>query len=165
MTISFKGEQVSFWIRLIKKLGPIVLVLGILFFRVKYGKTFSEDSKIYFYIFGVICFFIGLYYHIRDIRTVVTEVKFIDDKFQVLGLDFNSKFNDSLKINDTTLEIKQKEKSEKLYIEIYSNDKYYYINSYSDWNKETLIDIIKEYRKRTDRTVYGIDLIPEIINT
>lgn len=158
MTISFKGEQVSFWIRLIKKLGPIVLVLGILFFRVEYKSTLSEINKIYFYIFGIICFFIGVYYHIRDIRTVVTEVKFIDNKFQVLGLDFNFKFNDTLNINDTFLEIKQKEKTNKLYIEVYSNNKYYYINSYSDWKKETLVDVIKEYKNRTDKIIYGIDL-------
>jgi hypothetical protein len=163
MTISFKGEQVSFWIRLIKKLGSIVLILAFLFFKVKYGKTFSEDYKTYFYIFGIVCFIIGLYYHIRDIRTVVTEVRFFDEKLQVIGLDFNSKFNDTLNINETSLEIKQKEKSEKLYIEIFSNDKYYYINSYSDWNTETLKNIIREYRKRTQRTVYGINLIPGII--
>jgi hypothetical protein len=168
MTISFKGQQVSFWIRLIKKLGPIVLVLGFLFFKVKYGKTFSGDLgeyKIYFYIFGIICFLIGIYYHIRDIRTVVTEVRFIDDKFQVLGLDFNSKFEDTLKIDQTSLEIKEKEKSKQLYIEIFSNDKYYYINNYSDWKKVTLVELINEYRNRSERTIYGIELFPELIKT
>lgn len=165
MTKSFKGEQVSFWTRLVKKMGPIILVLVVLFFKVKYGKTFAEDSKIYFYIFGIVCFAVGIYYHVRDIRTVVTEVRFMDKKFQVLGLDFNSKFDDTLNIDDTILEIKQKEKSEKLYIEIFSNDKYYYINNYSDWKKETLIDIIREYKERTGKTVYGIDLLPEINST
>ena len=162
MTLSFTGAPISFWERLIKKLGPIVLILAALFIKVKFGKTFSEDHKIYFYAFGIVCFFIGLFYHIRDIRTVVTEVKFFDDKLQVRGLDFNSKFDDTLNINDTTLEIKQKEKSEKIYLEVYSNDKYYYINSYSDWDKTTLVEILNEYRKRTNRTIYGIELLPEV---
>lgn len=166
MTISFKGQQVSFWIRLIKKLGPILLVLIFLFFRVKYGKAFSGDLavfKTYFYFFGIICFLIGLYYHIRDIRTVVTEIRFFDDKFQVLGLDFNSKFEDTLEIDQTALEIKEKVKSKKLYIEVFSNDKYYYINSYSDWEKDTLIELINEYRRRSERTIYGIEFFPELI--
>jgi hypothetical protein len=95
----------------------------------------------------------------------VTEVRFTDDKFQVLGLDFNSKFEDNLNIDQTSFEIKEKEKSKQLYIEIFSNDKYYYINNYSDWKKETLAELINEYRNRSERTIYGIELFPELIKT
>lgn len=162
---TFKGEKVSFWVRLIKKMGPILLVFIVLYLRVKYGKTFAEEYKIYFYIFGILCLIIGFYYHIRDIRTVVTEIRFDNEKIQIIGLDFNSNFNDMLNINNTRIEVKQKEKTEKLYLEIFSDNKYYYINNYSDWKRETVVDIVKEYRKRTVLTVYGIDLIPEISNS
>jgi hypothetical protein len=166
MTISFNGEYVSFWTRLIKKLSPIVLILAVLFLKIKYGRTFSGNYaayKIYFYIFGVVCFLIGLYYHIRDIRTVVTEVRIFDDKFQVLGFDFNSKFDDTLNINEILFELKEKEKTKQPYIEIYSNDKYYYINSYSDWKKETLAKLICEYKTRSGKTIFGIEAFPELI--
>jgi|GEM_PF-6944245 len=162
MTVSFKGEKISFWSRLLKKIAPVILVLAIFYFRITNNQNYSDNYKLTFYILGVIAIVIGCYYHVRDIRTVVTEVRFFEDKFQVLGLDFNSKFDDTLNINETTIEIKQKEKSERLYLEIFSDFKYYYINSYSDWSRETLINLVKEYQKRTNKTIFGEDLMPEL---
>lgn len=161
-TITFKGEQISFWTRFLKKFTPIVLLLAFLSFRIYSNDRYSENHKFYFYIFIGLCFLVGLYYHVRDIRTVVTEVRIFEDKFQVLGLDFNKKFNDVLLTKETSIELKQKEKSDKIYLEIYSNDKYYYINNYSDWDKETLVALLREFKNRTNRTIFGIALLPEV---
>lgn len=165
MTKSFKGKYVSFWERLFKKLAPIILMLLVLAFQIEYRrKPMFADYKLYWYVFIIACFLIGLFYHIRDIRTVVTEVSFTDDNLQVSGLDFNSKFQDILNVNDTLLEIKQKENKEsRIYIEIYSNDKYYYVNSYSDWQNETMVDLINEFNSRTTGRVTGMELFPLLV--
>lgn len=161
-TITFIGKQISFWSRFLKKITPIVLLLAFLTFRIYSNERYSENNKFYCYIFIAVCFLVGLYYHVRDIRTVVTEVRIFDDKFQVLGQDFNKKFKDVLLIKETSIELKQKEKSDKIYLEIYSNDKYYYINNYSDWDKETLVALLREFKNRTNRTIFGIALLPEV---
>lgn len=95
----------------------------------------------------------------------MTKVTFFDDKIEISGLDFNSSFRDILSIDETLLEIKQKENNERLYIEIYSNDKYYYINSYSDWNKQTMVRLIDEYKSRTDKMVFGGDYLLKLSQT
>ncbi|RZK06779.1 MAG: hypothetical protein EOO46_15055 [Flavobacterium sp.] len=99
MTTSFKGEYVSFWIRLTKKLAPIILLLLFVVFKIEYGRPILTNYKSYWYIFIIVCFLIGLFYHVRDIRTVVTEISFSGDKIRISGFDFNSKFEDALKTN------------------------------------------------------------------
>ena len=163
MKTTFKGEYVSFWIRLIKKLAPIVLLLLLVFLKVEYGKRLSNISeyRMHIYIFMIVCFVFGLFYHIRDIRTVVTEVSFLNEKLQIRGYDFNSTFEDTLDIDKVFLDVKEKNKSH-LYIEIFSGDKYYYLNNYSDWQRQTLIAFLNEYKLKSKKIITGLDSFPEI---
>ena len=166
MTTTFKGEYVSFWIRLAKKYIPLILLMVFISFKIEYGKPMFTNYKIYWYSFIAICFIIGIYYNIRDIRTVVTEVTFVDDRILISGNDFNKKFKDNLKVDETLIEIKQKENNKfKIYLEIYSNDKYYYINSYSNWSNQTLVNLINEYKSKTAAKITGMEFFSRLIES
>jgi hypothetical protein len=168
MDKTFKGEFIPFYIRLLKRLAPVFLLVLFCLFKLYYGR-FSTGSfvqyRIYFLIFLTICFLIGIYYHTDKIRTVVNEVQLSDTKFYIIGQDFNSKYKDSLDISKTTLEIQSEElgKDKTRYcLEIYSEDKFYYLNKFNDWHYTTLVEIVDEYQLKTGKSVAGMHFYPEL---
>jgi len=162
MNKSFKGEYISFYTRLLKRLTPVLFLILFALFKLYFGRSAERlaDYRIYFLVFLVVCVIIGIYYHVDKIRTVVNEIKISDDKLQIIGQDFNSKYEDTLDINTTMLEIQEEElgKNKTRYcLEIYSEDKYYYLNKFNDWNYKTLAEIVDEYKLRTGKNVSGME--------
>ena len=164
MNKSFKGEYISFALRLAKRMVPVILILIFALFKIYYGRAFSEDLasyRTYFLIFMIICFLIGIYFHTDKIRTVVNEIKISDNHLIVIGQDFNSKFEDKLNIEKVMIEIQEEElgKNKTRYcLEIYSEDKYYYLNKFNDWKYSTLAEIVDEYKLKTGKVISGMDL-------
>ena len=163
MNKSFKGEYISFLTRLIKRLVPVILIVILALFKLYYKRS-SENLasyRIYFLIFLVICFLIGIYFHTDKIRTVVNEIKFFDDNLHVIGQDFSKKFIDKLDIKKVMIEIQEEELSKnksRYCLEIYSEDKYYYLNKFNDWQYSTLVEIVDEYKLKTGKSVGNMDL-------
>lgn len=168
MNKSFKGQNISFFIRLLKRLAPVFLILIIAYFKIFHSKTFSGDLakyKIHFSILMIIAFFIGVYFHIDKIRTIVKEVRFIDDKFLIIGHDFNRHFEVNYDLNKMLIEIQSEElgKNKIQYcLELYYDDKFYYLNKFNDWKYSILVEIIDEYQSRTGKTVNGMEYYSEL---
>ena len=113
----------------------------------------------------IIAFFIGVYFHIDKIRTIVKEVRFIDDKFLIIGHDFNRHFEVNYDLNKMVIEIQSEElgKNKIQYcLELYYDDKFYYLNKFNDWKYSILIEIIDEYQSRTGKTVNGMEYYSEL---
>ena len=163
MNKSFKGKYIPFLVRLAKRLAPVILLVIFALFKIYYGRSFSgnlANYRTHFLIFLIICFLIGIYYHTDKIRTIVNEIRFSGDNLQIIGQDFNSKYEDNLDINDIMLEIQEEElrKNKTRYcLEIYSDDKYYYLNKFNDWQYSTLAEIVDEYKIKTGKTVTGME--------
>ena len=167
MNKSFKGEYIPFYIRLLKRLAPVILLLLFTFMKISRNQAFAE-IQIYFYVAGVICFIIGIFYHTDKIRTIVNEIQITDNKLQIIGQDFNSRYEDTLDLNKTRLEIQLEElgKNKTRYcLEIYCDDKYYYLNKFNDWKYNTLGEIVDEYKLKTGNSVSGMDLYPQLSNS
>lgn len=168
MNKSFKGEYISFLVRLAKRLTPVVLLLLFALFKIYYGKAFSGDLahyRIHFLILLAVCFLIGIYYHTDKIRTVVNEVRFSDNNIQIIGQDFTSKYEDRLDINKTMLEIQEEvlgKNKTRFCLEIYSDDKYYYLNKFNDWQYSTIAEIVDEYKLKTGKTVMGMEFYSKL---
>lgn len=161
MNKTFKGEYIPFYIRLFKRLTPLILLMFFAYFKIYYGRTFAgslADYKIHFSILLIICFLYGIYFHTNRIRTVVNVISFSNDTLQIIGHDFNSKLEDSLNLNRLIIEIQEEElgKNKVRYcLEIYFDDKYYYLNKFDDWKYSTLAEIVDEYKSRTGKSVAG----------
>jgi len=168
MNKSFKGEFIPFYIRLAKRLAPVILLVIFLIFKIYYGRFFSQglaNYRTYFLLLVIVCFLIGVYYHTDKIRTVVNEIRFTDNKLQIIGQDFNSKYEDNLDINKTMIEIQLEEigKNKTRYcLEIYCDEKYYYLNKFNDWKYITLAEIVDEYKLKTGKSVSGMDLYSQL---
>lgn len=168
MNKSFKGKYIPFLVRLAKRLAPVILLVIFALFKIYYGRSLSgnlANYRTHFLIFLIICFLIGIYYHTDKIRTIVNEIKFSGDKLQIIGQDFNSKYEDNLDINNVMLEIQQEElrKNKTRYcLEIYSDDKYYYLNKFNDWQYSTLAEIVDEYKMKTGKTVTGMEFYSQL---
>jgi hypothetical protein len=168
MNKSFKGEYISFIVRLAKRLTPVILLLLFALFKIYYGRSFSGDLAIYrthFLILIIICFLIGIYYHTDKIRTVVNELRFSENNIQIIGQDFTSRYEDSLDINKTMLGIQEEELGKnktRFCLEIYSDDKYYYLNKFNDWKYSTLAEIIDEYKLKTGKSVTGMEFYSQL---
>ena len=167
MNKSFKGEYIPFYIRLVKKLAPVILLMIFAFLKISYSQTFS-GIRTYFYVFGIICFIIGIYYHTDKIRTIINEIRFSDNKLQIIGQDFNSRYEDNLDLNKTMLEIQLEDfgkNKTRFCLEIYCDDKYYYLNKFNDWKYNTLVEIVDEYKLKTGNSVSGMDLYSQLSNS
>lgn len=170
MDKSFKGIYIPFFLRLLKRLIPVILIMLFALFKIYFGRASRgnlANYRVEFLIFLAICFIIGVYYHVDKIRTVVNEVRLSNDNLIIIGHDFYSKFEDSLDINKTMLEIQVQDpsKNKRHYcLEIYSEDKYYYLNKFNDWQYATLIEIVEEYKLKTGKTVSGMDYYSELVN-
>jgi hypothetical protein len=168
MSKSFKGKYIPFLERLAKRLAPVILLLLFVLFKIYYGRSFSGNLahyRIYFLIFVIICLLIGIYYHTDKIRTVVNEIRFSDNKLHIIGQDFNSKYEDNLDINKVIIEIQEEElgkNKSRFCLEIYSDDKYYYLNKFNDWQYATLAEIVDEYKLITGQTVSGMEFYPQL---
>ena len=168
MNKSFKGEYIPFLRRLLKRVAPVILILIFALFKIYYGRSFSGDLanyKTHFLIFLIFCFLIGIYYHTDKIRTVVNEIIFSENKIKIVGQDFTSKYEDSLDLNKTILEIQKEElgKNKTRYcLEIYSEDKYYYLNKFNDWHYSTLAEIVDEFKMKTGKTVSGMEFYSQL---
>lgn len=165
----FKGEYIPFYIRLFKRLLPVISLLIFAFFKIYYGRTFSgslANYRIHFSILVIICFLYGIYYHTNRIRTVVNEICFSNDRLQIIGHDFNSKLEDSLDLNKLIIEIQEEELGKdkiRYCLEIYFDDKYYYLNKFNDWKYSTLAEIVDEFKSRTGKTVAGSQYYSELV--
>ncbi len=163
MTKSFKGVYVPFYTRLFKRLAPAIVILLLLLLKVCYSRSFNGELaayRSYFFIFLAVCFVIGIYYHTDKIRTVTNEVRFTEGKLEILGHDFSSKFEDRLDLGKTMIEIQEDVSSKnklRYCLEIYSEEKYYYLNKFNDWDYATLVGIVEEYESRTGKSVSGKD--------
>ncbi len=161
MNKSFKGEYISFFMRLIKRLFPLILTVVFVFIKIYYGRLFSgnlAEYRIHASIILVIGFIYGVYYQMNRLRTVINEIIFSENNFQVIGEDFSSRFEDNLDLNKLIIEIQEEElgKNKVRYcLEIYYDDKYYYLNKFNDWKYSTLAEIVDEYQLRTGKTVHG----------
>lgn len=167
MNKSFKGEYIPFITRLVKRLAPGILIVILALFKLYYGRSSENlaNYRPYFLIFLVICFLIGIYWHTDKIRTVVNEIKFSDDNLHIIGQDFNSKFEDKLNINTVMIEIQEEElgKNKSRYcLEIYSDDKYYYLNKFNDWQYSTLAKIVDEFKLKTGNSVSNMNLYSQL---
>lgn len=168
MTKSFKGEYIPFSVRLAKRLAPVILLLLFVLFKVYYGQTFSghlAHYRTYFLIFLAVCFLIGIYFHTNKIRTVVNEIRFTDSNIHIIGQDFTSKYEDSLDITKTMLEIQEEQLSKnktRYCLEIYCDNKYYYLNKFNDWQYSTLAEVIDEYKLITGKSVAGMMLYSQL---
>jgi TM2 domain-containing membrane protein YozV len=171
MNKTFKGEYVSFIVRLAKRLAPVILLLLFALHKIYYGRSFSgalENYRTHFLIVLMICFLYGIYYHTDNIRTVVNELRFSENYIQIIGQDFTSKYEDKLDITTTMLEILEEElgKNKIRYcLEIYSDDKYYYLNKFNDWPYSTLAEIIDHYTLQTGKSVAGMEFYPQLKNS
>lgn len=171
MNKSFTGENVSFFLRLSKKLVPLILILIFGFFRINFGRAFSgdfENYKIHFSILLIICFVIGVYYNVDKTRTVVNKIIFSENDIQIIGQDFTTKYNDILNINKTKIEIQEEQLGKnktRLCLEIYSEDKYYYLNKINNWQYSTLAQIVDEYNLKTGKEVKQIELYQQLKET
>ena len=148
MNKSFKGEYVSFAVRLLKRIAPLFLLLLLVIFKLYYGRLAHGNFvqyRVYFLIFMSVCVLIGIYYHTDKIRTVVNEIIFSDTQLHIIGQDFTSKYEDSLDLEKLILEIQSEElgrNKTRYCLEIYADDKYYYLNKFNDWNYKTVIRIV-----------------------
>ncbi|MGC4039774.1 MAG: hypothetical protein QM710_02990 [Flavobacterium sp.] len=167
MSTSFKGEYVPFYIRLLKRLAPLFLIIFICLFRLHYGRSAEKIIwfRPYFYGFIAICIPIGIYYHTNKIRTIVNEVRLSGMHFHIIGQDFYSRYEDTLDISKTILEIQQEEigKNKTRYcIEIFSDGKYYYLNKFNDWEYKTLAAIVDEFQSKTGKIVNGMEFYDQL---
>jgi TM2 domain-containing membrane protein YozV len=168
MNKSFKGEYISFLVRLAKRLAPVILLLIFALFKIYYGHSFAgnlANYRTHFLIFLILCFLIGIYYHTDKIRTVVNEIRFSDNKLQIIGRDFNSKFEDNLDINKVMIEIQEEalgKNKTRFCLEIYLDDKYYYLNKFNDWQYKTLAEIIDEYKLKTGKIASGMEFYSKL---
>ena len=161
---SFKGEYIPFYTRLVKRLVPHFLLMLYVILKITYTKSFS-DIRIPFYIVIGLCFIYGIYYHTDKIRTIVNEIKITDTTLHIIGQDFNAKYEDSLVLNKTMLEIQLEELGKnktRLCLEIFSDEKYYYLNKFNDWKYETLIEIVDEFNLKTNNSATGMDLYSQL---
>jgi hypothetical protein len=166
MNKTFKGDFVPFYLRLFKRLAPVILVFFFLGFKVTYSHTF-DGFRNYFYVFMLVCLLIGIYFHTDKIRTIVNEVTFVDRKLEIVGQDFNSRYFDSLDLSKILLEIQLEELGKnktRICLELYSADKYYYLNKFNDWDYATLAGVVDEFKLRTDKFVPGIELYSQLNN-
>ncbi len=169
MNKSFTGNNIPFHIRLLKRLVLFFLAFILLYIQVTYGRLSKGEwanYRIYWFIFFAICFAIGIYYQINRLRTIVNEIRFSENNLHIIGQDFNSKFEDSLVLNKVIISIQEEElgKNNVRYcLEINSEDKYYYLNKFNDWNYQTLAQIVDEYKTRTGNNISGNDYYKELI--
>lgn len=169
MTKSFKGEYISFYMRLIKRLVPLILTVVFVFIKIYYGRLFSGsliNYRIHFSIVLIMAFIYGVYYQMNRLRTVINEIVFSENNLQIIGEDFNSRFEDNLDLNKLIIEIQEEElgKNKVRYcLEIYCDDKYYYLNKFNDWKYSTLAEIVNEFQLRTGKNVHGSVYYPELV--
>ncbi len=50
----------------------------------------------------------------------------------------------------------------RLCLEIFSDEKYYYLNKFNDWKHETLIEIVDEFNLKTNNSATGMDLYSQL---
>ena len=171
MTKSFKGNYVPFYQRLLKRLAPFILLFILLYFQVTFGRLSKGEManyRIYWLIFFAVCFAIGLFTQITRLRTIVNEIQFSENSLQIIGQDFNSRYEDKLVLEKVMIEIQEEElgKNKVRYcLEIYSDDKYYYLNKFNDWNYQTLAQIVDEYKSRTGKNISGNDYYKELVKS
>lgn len=79
--------------------------------------------------------------------------------FKVYLADFFDKLKQGKKVEDLK-ELLYEHTEESIRIV-----EFYLCKNYSDWKKVTLVELINEYRNRSERTIYGIELFPELIKT
>lgn len=167
MNKTFKGEYIPFIIRLVKRLIPVILIVLLALFKLYYGRSSEHFAgyRNYYLLFLVVCFLIGIYFHTDKIRTVVNEIKFSDGSLHIIGENFNSKFEDKLNINKVMIEIQEEEISKhksRYCLEIYSDDKYYYLNKFNDWQYSTLAEIVDEFKLQTGKPITNMDLYSQL---
>lgn len=168
MTKSFSGKYTPFYLRLFKRLAPFFLFFILAYVQVTYGslsKGGMADFRKYWLIFCAICFVIGLYHNINRLRTVINEIRFSENSLQLIGQDFNSKFEDRLVLAKVSIEIQQEESGKdkgRYCLEIYSEDKCYYLNKFNDWNYQTLAQIVDEFKARTGKNITGSEYYIEL---
>lgn len=146
----------------------MVFLLLFVLFKIYYGPTFSghlAQYRTYMLLFLAVCFLIGIYYHTDKIRTVVNEIRFSDHSIHIIGQDFTSRYEDSLDITKTILEIQEEElgrNKTRYCLEIYADEKYYYLNKFNDWEYATLAEIVDEYISKTGKSVAGMGLYSQL---
>ena len=164
MNKTFKGKYIPFYTRLVKRLVPHFLLMLYAILKIARNKSFS-DIRIYFYIVIGLAFIYGIYYQTDKIRTIVNEIKITDTTLHIIGQDFNAKYEDHLDITKTMLEIQLEELGKnktRLCLEIFSDEKYYYLNKFNDWKYETLIEIVDEFNLKTNNSATGMDLYSQL---
>lgn len=167
MSKSFKGKYIPFFTRLAKRMAPAIVIIIFALLKLFQGRRAENYApyRIYILIFLGVCFLIGLYYHIDKIRTVVNEVRISDTQIHIIGQDFSSKYEDYLDINKTSLEIQEEElgKNKTRYcLEIYCDDKYYYLNKFNDWQYATLAEVVEEFKLKSGKTVMGMQYYTQL---
>ncbi|MEN9656241.1 MAG: hypothetical protein RL311_1202 [Bacteroidota bacterium] len=164
MDKSFKGNYIPFYTRLVKRLVPHFLLMLYVILKITYNKSFS-DIRIYFYIVIGLAFIYGIYYQTDKIRTIVNEIKITDTTLHIIGQDFNAKYEDHLDLTKTMLEIQLEELGKnktRFCLEIFSDEKYYYLNKFNDWKYETLVEIVDEFNLKTNNSATGMDLYSQL---
>ena len=164
MNKSFKGNYIPFYTRLVKRLVPHFLLMLYVILKITYNKSFS-DIRIYFYIVIGLAFIYGIYYQTDKIRTIVNEIQITDTTLHIIGQDFNAKYEDHLDLTKTMLEIQLEELGKnktRLCLEIFCDEKYYYLNKFNDWKYETLVEIVDEFNLKTNNSATGMDLYSQL---
>ncbi len=164
MNKTFKGKYIPFYTRLVKRLVPHFLLMLYVILKITYNKSFS-DIRIYFYIVIGLAFIYGIYYQTDKIRTIVNEIQISDTTLHIIGQDFNAKYEDHLDLTKTMLEIQLEELGKnktRLCLEIFCDEKYYYLNKFNDWKYETLVEIIDEFNLNTNNSATGMDLYSQL---
>lgn len=164
MNKTFKGKYIPFYTRLVKRLVPHFLLMLYAILKIARNKSFS-DIGIYFYIVIGLAFIYGVYYQTNKIRTIVNEIQITDTTLHIIGQDFNAKYEDQLDLTKTMLEIQLEELGKnktRLCLEIFSDEKYYYLNKFNDWKYETLIEIVDEFNLKTNNSATGMDLYSQL---
>ena len=164
MDKSFKGNYIPFYTRLVKRLVPHFLLMLYVILKITYNKSFS-DIRIYFYIVIGLAFIYGIYYQTDKIRTIVNEIQITDTTLHIIGQDFNAKYEDHLEITKTMLEIQLEELGKnktRFCLEIFCDEKYYYLNKFNDWKYETLVEIVEEFNLKTNNSATGMDLYSQL---
>ncbi len=170
MNTSYKGNITTFGFRFYRSILLLPLSFAAIYYFLNYrfaNYDIPENYKIMLYILvlGLACY--GIYYKSQRTRTVINELVFTENMLLLKGFDYNKKFEDKFSLDQILIELQQENLGKEKYrycLELYSNDKYYYINKFNDWNYNTLKSVIDQYHLQTGRQISGMQFYTDLTN-
>jgi hypothetical protein len=150
---SFQGKYSNFNQRLLNINNFIYLIFFIFYtfisFRIDYYLLLIES----------LMFIILVYLIIRNSKTDIYKIDFNDDSIIYYGETFNTKWEESTKINNTRILLKGKPSrnicSREYYLEFISKEKKYYLNNLNTYSDEGILLIFNYFKeKKGEKIIY-----------